>query len=109
LIFSPTFLLQAISRYFKKELKKESTQEDDEPKPTKIKQFYTIRDVIKQKHRKLVEEQIPYESTDKRYIGSYQRAVTAVLQDMSKEDLEDAENIIDKWNKDGAPQAVQLK
>ena len=80
-----------------------------DPKPTKLKQVYTIRDVIKQNHRSLVEAEIPHKSTDKDYIGSYQRAVTAVLKNMAEEDLEEAEEIVELWNKQGAPPEVQLK
>lgn len=83
--------------------------EDSEPKPSKIKQIYTIRDVIKQNHRALVEAEILYKSTDKDYIGSYQRAVTTVHRNMSNIELEEAENVVDLWNKQGAPPEVQLK
>jgi hypothetical protein len=65
--------------------------------------------VIKQHHRELVEAEIPYKPTDKEYIGSYQRAVTTVLNNMSEKELEEAEEIVDSWNKQGAPAEAQLK
>lgn len=102
-------LFQAIARYIKAEIKKEATTEDGDPKPIKIKQIYTIRDVIKQNYRDLVEAEIPYDPTDKEYIGSYQRAVSKVIESMGDEDLEEAEKIVNLWNQQGAPSDLQLK
>jgi hypothetical protein len=82
---------------------------EDEVKPTKIKQFYTVRDVVKQNHKELVEAEIPFKSTEKKYIGGYQRAVTNVIAQMGEEDLENLEKIVDLWNEKGAPPEVQLK
>jgi hypothetical protein len=90
-------------------MEKETTVEVGDPKPTKIKQVYTIRDVVKQHYRERVEAKIPYKPTDKEYIGSYQRAVTTVVNNMSDEDVEEAEEIVELWNKRGAPAEVQLK
>jgi len=70
---------------------------------------YTIRDVIKQHYRDLVEGEIPYQSTEKEYISSYQRAVTSIYNNMTEDELAEAENIMMAWNKLGAPQDVQLK
>ena len=78
-------------------------------KPAKIKEVYTIRDVIKQRHQALVEVEIPYKPTDKEYFGSYQRAVTTVLENMSKKEVREVEKLVDLWNKEGAPADVQLK
>ena len=86
-----------------------SEPEAPEAKPRKVKKAYSIRDVIKQHYRTLVEKEIPYKSTDKEYLGSYQRAVTTVLRNMTEEDLEEAQSIMERWNKDGAPSHVQLK
>ena len=55
--FSP---LQAIGRYFRASHKKASPSETGDPKPVKYKQVYTIRDVIKQRYRELIEDEIPY-------------------------------------------------
>ena len=47
-LFFITFsLLQAIMQYFKGCIKKKSATESGDPKPVKIKQVYSIRDVIK--------------------------------------------------------------
>lgn len=91
-----------------------SSKNDAEPevqtaKPKKVKKIYSIRDVIKQHYRARVDEEIPYKSTDKEYLGSYQRAVTTVLNNMTEEDLEEAQNMVDDWNKEGGPSDVQLK
>lgn len=102
-------ILQAIIRYIKRLIKKESAEEAGDPKPTKVKQIYTLRDVIKQNYKALVEEEIPYKTTDKEYIGSYQRAVTDVLKNMTDEQLEEAQNLVDSWNSKGAPSDHQLK
>lgn len=83
--------------------------EDVDPKPAKIKQVYTIRDVINQNHSALVKEEIPYAPTDTSYIGSYQHAVNLVLAKMSSSNVEEAEAIAEMWNKQGAPLEVQLK
>jgi hypothetical protein len=96
-------------RYIKKVLKKETATQSGDPKPKKIKQVYSLRDVIKQIHRDLIEAEIPHKPTDKAYIGSYQRAVTAVHRKMSKTQLKEAEKMVDLWNGKGAPAEVQLK
>jgi vacuolar-type H+-ATPase subunit E/Vma4 len=90
-------------------IKEESKEEVDDPKPKKIKQVYSIRDVIKKNHRDLIQDEIPFKSTDKEYIGSYQRAVTTVLNNMDEKELEEAEKVLDLWNKQGAPEEVQCK
>jgi len=100
---------QAITRYIKGLCEKDTTVKGGDPKPTKVKPVYSIRDVIKQHYRELVEAEIPYKPTDKEYIGSYQRAVTTVLKNMSEQDVEEAEEIVESWNKQGAPAEVQLK
>jgi hypothetical protein len=56
-----------------------------------------------------VDDEIPFKSTDKQFIGSFQRAVTAVHENMTEEELEEANNIVDLWNSQGAPQDIQLK
>jgi hypothetical protein len=103
--------LQAISRYIKGLIKKESVSagKAKPAKPKKVKRIYNIRDVIKQHYQNLVEKEIPFKSTDKGYLGSYQRAVTAVMNKMTEEELEEAENILESWNKEGGPSDVQLK
>lgn len=87
----------------------EPTTKAEQSKPKKIKQIYTIRDVIKQQYRHLIENEIPYQPGDTEYLGSYQKAVTEVLKNMSDEDLQDAENMLEEWNKGGGPSDVQLK
>ena len=67
----------------------------------KLKQVYSIWDVIKQHYQELVEAEIPYKLTNKEYIGSYQCAVTTVLKNMSEKDIEEVEEIVDSWNKQG--------
>jgi hypothetical protein len=74
-----------------------------------VKQVYTIRDVIKQNYAKLVDEQIPFNPSEKGYLGCYQKAVTTVLNNMDEELLEEAGNILEQWNSNGAPSDVQLK
>lgn len=114
-IFSFTILLhcywlvQAITRYIKAFIKNETTVEGGDPKPMKIKQIYTIRDVIKQKYKTEVEAEIPYDHCDKKYIGSYQRAVNTVLKNLSKKDVKEAEKTVELWNAQGPPSDVQLK
>lgn len=65
--------------------------------------------MIKQHYRSLIQEEIPYQTTDKQYLGSYQKAVTTVLKNLSDEDLEEAENILESWNEEGGPSDMQLK
>jgi hypothetical protein len=108
--FSDSYVwLQAVTRYIKGILKKEAGPEVEETKPKKVKMEYTVRDVVKQHYRSRVEREIPFKSTDKEYLGSYQRAVTAVLNKMTDEDLEEAEKVLDLWNKQGGPSELQLK
>jgi transposase len=92
-------------------LKKESAPatKDEEPRPKKVKKVYTIRDVIKQRYQTLVNEEIPFQSNEPGYLGNYQKAVTAVLNKMSEEDLEEAEKLVELWNKKGGPSDLQLK
>jgi hypothetical protein len=100
-----------VSRYIRGVIKKESAPAVGvkEAKPKKVKPTYSIRDVIKQNYRELIEKEIPFESNDNRYLGSYQRAVTTVLNEMSDEDREEAEAILELWNEKGGPSDVQLK
>ena len=94
-LFFITFsLLQAIAQYFKGCIKKKSATESGDPKPVKIKQVYSIRDVIKQNYQDLIQDEIPYNSSDKCYLGSYQRAVTTVQKNMTESDLEEAQKIV---------------
>jgi len=101
--------LQAITRFIKRRIKKEPAPQVEKPQRKKVKKVYTMRDVIKHHYKSLVEEEIPFKSTDKGYLGSYQRAVTSVLDKMGEEDLEEAENLLETWNKDGGPSDLQLK
>jgi len=78
-------------------------------KPKKAKKNYTIRDVLKELYRPLIDDAIPYKSSDAEYLGSYQKAVTTVWNNMSEEDADVVEAILEQWNKDGAPSPVQLK
>ena len=87
----------------------ESKKEAEQSKPKKVKQLYTIRDVIKQNHQELVEEEIPYNPVDSEYIGCYQRAVTTVQNKMTEEELEDAQKVADSWNEEGVPSDIQLR
>ena len=100
---------QAITRYIKGLNENDTTVMAGDPKPLKLEQVYTIWDVIKQHYQELVEADIPYKPTDKEYIGSYQHAVTTVLKNMSEKGIEEVEEIVDSWNKQGAPAEVQLK
>ena len=86
-----------------------ATSNKADPKPRKIKQVYTLRDVVKQHHRDLVEAEIPYQPTDPKYIRSYQWAVSTVLDSMTESELEEAEKMVELWNKQGSPAEVQLK
>ena len=101
--------LQAIAQYFKGCIKKKSATEGGDAKPVKIKQVYSIRDIIKQNYQDLVQDEIPYISSDKCYLGSYQRVVTTVHKNMTENDLEEAQKIVNLWNVQGAPSDVQLK
>jgi hypothetical protein len=104
---------KAVSQHIKLSIEKETNEECDDPmlklKPKKAKPLYTVRDVIKQNHRNLVEKEIPYDANDPKYIGSYQRVVTAVQDNMTEEDLEAAQQIANDWSERGAPPEVQLK
>lgn len=102
-------MTQAIRRYITRNLKKETPVVSLDTKPKKVKLIYTIRDVIKQQYRDLVEKEIPHKSTDKEYLGQYQKAVSKVLNNMSDDQKEEAENLLNSWNKDGAPREVQIK
>jgi hypothetical protein len=86
-----------------------ANEKAEDPKPFKIKQSYTIRDVINQKYRYLVEAEIPGQPSDKGYIGCYQRALTTVYRNMSEDNLKEAEEILESWNNHGPPTEVQLK
>ena len=101
--------VQAITRYFKRIVEDESPDTAEDPKPKKIKQFYNLRDVVKQHYRDRVQAEIPFEPNHPDFISKYQRAVTTVLNNMTEEDLEEANDVLDTWNKLGAPAAVQLK
>lgn len=82
---------------------------EDNSKPTKIKQEYTIRDVIKQKYRSLVDKEIPHEPHTKEYLSHYQRAVTRVIKKMGSTQRMQLEELAESWNEQGAPREVQFK
>ena len=84
-------------QYFKGCIKKKLATESGDPKPVKIKQVYSIRDVIKQHYQDLVQDEIPYNSSDKHYLSSYQWVVTTVQKNMTKSDLEEAQKIVNLW------------
>ena len=90
-------------------IKNESSNGDEDPIPNKVKQTYKNRDVIKQVHRERIEEAIPYQSTDKEYLGCYQCAVTTIQNGLSNDELKEAESILVKWNAMGAPPDMQQK
>jgi hypothetical protein len=90
----------------------DSSVEDEgvNPKPSKIKKAYGIRDVIKQNHRDLIEQEIPYKPSEKgRYISKYQAAVTSVEEKMTEEERAKAQELAELWSKEGAPLDTQLK
>jgi hypothetical protein len=108
---------QAVARYINLTIRNESNVEPEDPKPNtkpkpkpkKVKPLYNVRDVVKQNYRELVEEKIPFKPNDRNYIGSYQAAVTEVIEKMDEEDLAAAEEIAKDWSEQGAPAEVKLK
>jgi len=56
-----------------------------------------------------LEELNPHKPNDREYLGSYQKALKAVLANLSEEDLEEAQKLVKLWNGEGAPSEVQLK
>jgi len=111
-------MLQAIRRFLKatihKDLEESKEVAEAKPKvegrkPKKVKPIYTVRDVIKHHHRSLIDDEIPFNSGEPEYLARFQGATTTVLNNMSEEDLEEVENILEAWNKEGAPSEVQLK
>jgi hypothetical protein len=104
---------KAISRYIKLSIQKETNKEPDnstlKPKPRKVKKLYCVRDVVKLHHGDLVAKEIGYKTDNPKYLANYQRAVTAVIDNMTEEDLEAAQQIANDWSEQGAPPEVQLK
>jgi hypothetical protein len=90
-------------------MEKDSSKEGEGSKPRKAKQTYKIRDVIKQLYRERIEEEIPVKTTDKEFIGHYQRAVTTIHENLTTEELNEAEAKLDLWNKEGLPSNLRLK
>jgi hypothetical protein len=71
--------------------------------------MYTVRDVIKQKYRSLVDKEIPFHPRTKEYLSRYQRAVTTVLERMDGGERKKVEKLAQSWNEEGAPFEVQCK
>ena len=101
--------LQAIGRYLKSEIEKDSSKEAESSKPIKLKQKYSLRDVVSNIYRDRIEEEIPFKPTDKGYIGCYQRALTNTIKSLSREELEEAQTTLAAWDGTGPPAHVQLK
>lgn len=80
--------------------------EEENDKPKKVKKFYTARDVVKYKHRDLIDQEIALKSNDPNYIGGYQRAVTTVLNGLDREEIEE---VVEMWNEEGGPSGLQQK
>jgi len=49
------------------------------------------------------------EKGDKAYPGHFQKSLTALMKDLTTEELEEMEGLRDKWQKDGPPIDVRLK
>ena len=74
-----------------------------------MKLSYTIRDVVKQNHRDLVEAKIPVGPNHQDYLKRYQSAVTEVINDMEEDEIKELEKTAEKWTKEGVPRELQLK
>jgi hypothetical protein len=110
-------MLQAIRRSIKGTIKKDLQPEPvaepktkvESAKPRKAKPIYTFRDVLKEIYRPLIDKEIPHKPGEPEYIRSYQMAVTTVWNTMNEEEVEQVQEMVDKWNEEGAPSDVQLK
>jgi len=100
---------QAITRYIKGCIAKETAPEGKKKKTKKFKPKYTVRDVIKKNYRDRIEAEIPHEPSSKEYLRLYQNAVTKVWEKMDDEDLEEAETVLELWNKEGVPPKIQQR
>jgi hypothetical protein len=60
-------------------------------------------------YRHLIEAQIPHEPKTTEYIAAYQGAVTKVIKNLDDDLQETVENLVEEWNKEGAPPELQLK
>jgi hypothetical protein len=56
-----------------------------------------------------VKAEIPFESSEKAFLGCYQRAVTTVENNMSSEVKKEVEELAELWNREGAPPDAKLK
>jgi len=101
--------IQAIGRYIKGLIQKETSKDSDVPKPKKSKQKYNIRDVIRQLYRDRIEEEIPYDSNDPRHLGAYQKAVSTVHANMTEDELDEAGRTLESWHQEGVPRNMQVK
>lgn len=107
---------QAIRRYLKGNAERDEEGEAAATKPKpgpsknrKPKPVYTVRDVLTELYRPAIDAEIALKSTDPDYLGSYQRAVTTVWNNMDDEQAEEVWDLVKEWNKEGAPTAIQLK
>jgi hypothetical protein len=103
--------LQAVARYMKKCIKEEdSSSDEDDSKPNKIKQVYNARDVVMQKYSGRVNNEIPFKPSDKGlYVSRYKNAVTTVLKGLDDEERNEVDKLVETWNKQGPPPDFQLK
>ena len=91
-------------------MKKEDTPaEDNDSKPKNPKPNYNIRDVIKQKYSNCVQDENPYKPSDKSFVGNYQKAVSTVIEKLTEEERQEAEELLELWNEQGPPAEFQLK
>jgi len=68
-----------------------------------------IREVIQHIHKERIEQEIPVKPNDREFIGHYQRAVTTIHENLTGDQLKEAEDKLELWNKEGLPEDVRLK
>jgi hypothetical protein len=89
--------------------KEDIPEEEDKSKPKNPKPIYNLRDVIKQIYSNRVQNENPYKPNDKAFVGNYQKAVTTVIEKLTEEELQEAEELVETWNEQGPPAEFQLK
>lgn len=74
-----------------------------DPKPPREKARYTIRDVAKVLHKEAIRAKVGMEHTPGTgdYLAQYPGALTSVMEDLTDEQIEEAEEMRDRWNVEG--------
>ena len=73
--------------------------------------MYKLRDIVNQIHsRRIKAELFPFKPNDGGpFVSRYQAALSKIIRELTEDELKEAEDLVETWNKQGPPPDFQLK